>query len=205
MSIVHSYSGFSSFTISAFIQRAVQRTDQSVPIISVGAGTAEIERDLPPNVRQRIVLVDPVSEPSSEIPGPVYSTVSNYLKKNGKPESCVLLLIWPSPEDSTYDIEAVEQLDPDDIIVYYENPPGWNSGAAGGRLFHQFLGNPQARGYELLANEWHQYRTERSWGTKYLKLEWLVKTALLDENSRKHYQHGFYGFDNNTEPDCVVM
>lgn len=112
----------------------------SYPMISVGSGIGRIERAIELEHKVGIICVDPNPESfnkrSEELKEddyhmPDYALVTDLVK--AKPEligKCSLLLIWPDPCDSVYDMEAVVLLRPVSIVVLYEP-----YGASGGRLF----------------------------------------------------------------------
>lgn len=120
-------------------------------LVSVGCGTATIEEHtelLFPDM-QRITLIDPhvtsfsrakrVSDAPFEAH---FKTVHDFLVAH--PDAygnCVLILIWPSPDYATYDIEAVFQLHPINIVFLGADPDKESdeSGAAGSLLLYKFF------------------------------------------------------------------
>jgi hypothetical protein len=121
----------------------------SVPIVSVGSGMGAIE-SVVPDVKGGWVCVDPdwksyakqfVHEGLAEkywIPftAPKYSLVKQLVE--ARPEivgNCCVFLNWCDPNESDYDIEAVELLKPLGIMAVIERF-GKSNGAAGGERFH---------------------------------------------------------------------
>jgi hypothetical protein len=115
------------------------------PIVSVGCGPGLYEAEtLKLNPRLDFIMVDPDPrsfenvEPKLAIDA---ATVPDLIKT--RPElvgKCVLLLIWPNPNESTYDYQAVELLNPVAVVTIYEA-----KGAAGGDQFHCWLSTVGAK------------------------------------------------------------
>jgi hypothetical protein len=110
-------------------------------VVSVGCGNGVYEKRLR-NAGLDVILVDP--KPESWVSYPVdentylkpdYSYVRDLVEN--MPEivgNCTLFLCWPSPNGSTYDIEAVKLLNPLFVVTFYET-----IGGAGGEIFHSWL------------------------------------------------------------------
>lgn len=120
-------------------------------LVSVGCGSATIEEytehvfDITP----RITLIDPdpdsfsLDRRMSAEPFHVhFATVHDFLVAHPDAyKNCVLILIWPSPDCATYDIEAVFALWPINIVFLGADPDeqDYESGAAGSLLLYTFL------------------------------------------------------------------
>jgi hypothetical protein len=121
---------------------------QEMPVISVGSGNGVLEYKLQELGIKNIICVDPDPESYDKYPEnnncikPSYDVVENLLKdKPELVEQCVLLLGWPSPNESTFDYEAVMALNPYGIVLVYET-----LGGAGGDKLHTWLNEPE--GYQ---------------------------------------------------------
>jgi hypothetical protein len=113
-------------------------------LVSVGSGNGrfeyQVQRALP---GRRVICVDPDPEAFDPYPqngqyiAPEYSFVANLVEH--EPDivgNCCLILHWPQHNGVPYDIEAVRDLRPQAIFVYYEA-----IGAAGSIAFHYWLRN----------------------------------------------------------------
>ena len=115
--------------------------------ISVGSGNGILEYCYAKKYtesREQILCVDPASlsfnsgELSIPFQAPNYDSVRSLLQANPQlGRNCVLILNWPNPNESTYDLEAVQELQPCGFFTTLEH---WgDSGSAGSRIFHSFL------------------------------------------------------------------
>jgi hypothetical protein len=114
------------------------------PIVSVGSGLGKYEKQIETQLNTSIICVDPnptsynylfEDEDTKNLHLPDYSTVDALLHK--RPEligNCNLLLAWPLPNDSEYDIEAVVKLKPLNMVIIYET-----IGGAAGKQMHIWL------------------------------------------------------------------
>jgi len=110
----------------------------NLSLVSVGSGLGHFESIYEKKSGRVITCVDPA--PYSWNTGapsrlPDYPTVDDLLK--AKPElksNCTLLLFWASPNNSTYDVDAILKLDPQNIVIVYES-----IGAAGSQYLHAWL------------------------------------------------------------------
>ena len=125
--------------IQSYLDFAFIKNGKKLPIISVGSGDAQVEYQFIRKHYCPIICVDP--KPDEFTQGriyvePEYDYVSNLIKD--KPElvgNCHLLLIWPYPNESTYDVEAIKALDPVSFILIYES-----TGSSGGtQLLEEYL------------------------------------------------------------------
>ncbi|MEK7801215.1 MAG: hypothetical protein AAB276_02060 [Pseudomonadota bacterium] len=119
-----------------------------LPIVSVGSGIGEIEHIVKTkNGNMEIICVDPdptsFSEDRYVQTEPSYNYVSSLIKSNpGIVGNCIVLLNWCLPNDSTYDHDAIIELQPAAVVTVYEKFYGGN-GAAGGQKFHTWLDSTQ--------------------------------------------------------------
>ena len=114
----------------------------NLPIIVVGSGNGTVEYNLRHKYGvQNMILIDPAPESFDSYPNnneylvPDYSTVEECLTK--QPElkhNCIIFLPWSTPNDSTYDIDAINLLQPKGIVILFELV-----GAAGGIALHCWL------------------------------------------------------------------
>lgn len=106
---------------------------------------------------------------------PNYDYVGSLLQ--AKPQlrrNCVLILNWPNPNESTYDLDAVQALEPCGFFTTLEH---WgDSGGAGGSSFHRFLRdcerNPAHQPYRLA----HRIRLNKS--AQDICIEWWHRSDL---------------------------
>lgn len=130
---------------------------QPPPIVSVGSGNQLVENHAGwtyPGLN--IITVDNFSSNFCKgLRVADYPTVEKLLE--ARPElvgNCVLLLIWPEPNKSTYDYEAVQLLNPLNVLILYERTlgpgpddmpllngePHEMTGASAGDLMHEWMG-----------------------------------------------------------------
>ena len=102
--------------------------------ISIGSGNGQIESELDPH----FVCVDPKF--MLDIPKPpLFETAEEIAKEHPEfIQNCNLLLNWCLPNNSTYDYDAIQVLQPKIFVSVIEVFRGEN-GAAGGEKFHTFL------------------------------------------------------------------
>jgi hypothetical protein len=151
------------------------------PIISVGSGNGVVEKfikDNNPNIK--IICIDPnpnqfIPVKNNEFIKPEFDTIENLLKEQPSIiENCILFLNWPSPNDSTYDIEAVRSLQPSDIITIVDK-----SGTAGGEEFLEWLNNPNP--YHIVAETIRHGKDCLGWSITY-SIIWLTKRENVNKN-----------------------
>lgn len=121
-----------------WIYRFVEKHIQPSPgeIISVGSGSAEIERYLSARLKRKIICVDPDPESFSKkdpLIYPRWNTVKNMIKAKAAPINSTLLLIWPA--FCGYDLEAIKLLRPHEIFILYEE----ENRIAGSSALHDWL------------------------------------------------------------------
>lgn len=152
MATLHEPTGVPVRHMKAFLVD-VAATGGAEHIVSVGSGTGAYEFAMTqgkPALRKRLILVDP--DPYSfqsrrtdgaELP-PDFATVPDLVK--ARPEvvgNCVLLLIWPSPNESHYDFDAIYELNPRGIFLMLEGIDPPNACDAGGRYLQNALMRPE--------------------------------------------------------------
>lgn len=134
------------------------------PIISVGSGIGEFEKKMENELKQSIICIDPHPTSFNDVTEKKHMHLPDFAKVDDliqqKPHlvgQCHLLLLWSTPNESCYDIEAVAKLNPIDIIVVYET-----LGGAAGRQMHiwlKSLGAPNADESSIPPNQ-HDYITD---------------------------------------------
>ena len=135
--------------VEQYIDFAFVTNGKDLPIVSVGSGDAETEYAFERRHHKKIICVDP--DPKSFNKGityiePEYSYVDDLIQN--QPElvgNCHLLLIWPLPNRSEYDVDAIEKLNPLSFVIVYE-PSG---GSGGRKLLYSFL--PSQNLYECVS------------------------------------------------------
>lgn len=121
----------------------LQEAYAACPIVSVGSGVGEWEKRLEAK-GVPVICVDPAPNSFDDrkvFKAPEYGTVADLIAARSEVVgNCILLLIWASPNDSKYDIEAVRDLKPRVVVALYGS-----DGAAGGEQFRRWvalLGGP---------------------------------------------------------------
>lgn len=133
-------------SVIEYVKYSLECSD--VPIISVGSGRGIDERVIEKETKTTIICVDPdpfsfsVNLERKEEHLPDFDSCETLIKK--KPElvgKCHLLLIWPPPNESMFDINAISLLKPQKIIVVFES-----TGSSGGfclRNWIESIGGPK--------------------------------------------------------------
>lgn len=131
----------------------------SLPIISVGSGQGQVERELCDvwydSENRTLICVDP--SPDS-FPGPIfnqgmkphYKTIDEAILAHPEYiQNCVLLMIWPNPTETSdpedklvYDVEAISRLKPAAIVMLVEV-----FGGAGSQQLHAWRSLQLNRGF----------------------------------------------------------
>jgi len=109
-------------------------------IVSVGSGFGVTEAQLEKRYKCTIITVDPLNEefekpedPNQSVKPPMVPNCEEYRK--AYPTSNLLMILdWPSPNDATYGIKAIELLQPEVLVIRYAS-----CGAAGSTALHFFL------------------------------------------------------------------
>jgi hypothetical protein len=126
--------------VVALIKRIAEQYP-GIPWVSVGCGNAAVESQS--GFKWHLVDPAPLSWLNShglrEPYLPVNSSSTRELieKEPALVNNCVLFLNWPLPNDSTYDIEAVQLLNPVAVLSITELWLGGNGGA-GSRGLHEW-------------------------------------------------------------------
>jgi len=110
-----------------------------IPLVSVGSGNGVTERQVGEALKTDVICVDPDSfsyAPESENGMlPDFPHVEALLeKKKELVGDCLLMLVWTDPNDSTYDVEAIELLRPRSIVVVCEI-----TGSGGSSALHEWM------------------------------------------------------------------
>jgi hypothetical protein len=135
-----SYNNIPISEIIIYVQTAL--SNQPISIVSVGSGNGVLERQISNELKTDIICVDPDPESYEKYPTnmslamiPQYNNVVSLIKS--KPDligNCILLIGWSSPNDTTYDLEAIDALKPSRIVLIYET-----TGIAGSFSLHKWL------------------------------------------------------------------
>lgn len=153
--------------------------------VSVGSGNGMYEYEMTKNdedMRKKLILVDPNPESFMPYPSsnkyikPHFPLVKDLIKQ--KPEvvgDCVLILIWPFYQGS-YDFESILILEPRSIIILYERPDDWPSGAAGSFLLSSFILKPEIINYKKICSTNYKFKhAVVPLGEIYPRIVWLAK------------------------------
>ncbi len=114
-----------------------------LPIVSVGSGNGFLESKIATDLKTNVICVEPKpgdwssgdDEPGRVYMIPQYKTVQDLM--TSQPEiigKCHLLIVWSSPNQSEYDIDAIRDLKPVTITIIYEE-----TGCAGSYLLHKWI------------------------------------------------------------------
>ena len=130
------------------------------PLVSVGSGLGLNEKKIELDLNVNIICIDPdpysfnnrgeCDEKKCHLPE--YPLVDDLIKE--QPNiigNCNLMLCWPYPNDSTYDIEAIIKLKPSSVLVIYES-----LGGAGGIQLHNWLGKIGAPNGSTFSIKFHE-------------------------------------------------
>jgi hypothetical protein len=108
------------------------------PIVSIGSGNGHVERLIEHETGLDIICVDPVKVSHRNqvlYKTSRYDSVNELLFENPELVSnCVTFINWSTPNDSTYDYEAVKALNSEHILIIFES-----TGSGGGKLLHKWL------------------------------------------------------------------
>lgn len=162
--------------------------DKELRIISVGSGLGKWEKSFENETKRQIICVDPDPE-SFNRPNenesediyhrPDFPLVDDLIKFDPSVVgNCILLLLWPTPNLSTYDIEAVFKLKPNHVVTVYET-----IGGAGGEQFHIWLQEVGAPNGNYRSNE-----------SSFIKKQAMVpyrKVACYEKGTRSFYDQTF--------------
>lgn len=139
----HDWSGVPLDDLARLLSLATKDNNN---IVSVGCGTGKYEQYMKSKYllkEMNWILVDPNQKSYDKSEVVIRSDFENCEKLvKSKPElikNCVLLLIWPSPNNSDYDYQAVQLLKPCEIISMWELPPGEDYGSSMGITLSRFL------------------------------------------------------------------
>ena len=98
-----------------------------LPLIEVGSGNGLVAQYLSQDRKNRIICIDPLLRHFLGRPEdcgglkPDFATVQDLLQtSNHLVGNCAILLNWPYPNGSTYDMEAIHLLRPRFIVVLYD-------------------------------------------------------------------------------------
>jgi hypothetical protein len=111
-------------------------------IVSVGSGNGGFEYILEKELGVNIICIDPCPLSYSRPPiliNPHFDTVQTLISEHPEVVSnCLVILNWCPPNDSTFDYEAIQLLNPIAFYTIIEKYIGSN-GAGGGKAFHEFI------------------------------------------------------------------
>jgi hypothetical protein len=138
----------------------IMKYHKSQKLISVGSGYGVLEEHIQKtyaktNQKLELICIDPEpcsyrfqNYPQQPLIKPDYAYIDDYLEQLEKQQtkeqlySCEknydsdLLLCWSSPNDSTYDLEAIIKLKPTNVFIIYEM-----TGSAGSSSLHNWIYN----------------------------------------------------------------
>ena len=139
--------------------------DDKIPIISVGSGMAYFEYLIQVLFKRDVICIDP--DPNRFSPSPFLSSnkklfikpefniVDNLLssKNSKKYTDCLLILNWPSPYDTAYDIDSIIKLKPRGFFIIYEREGKAGSEGLIEKLCERKPQFEEGLSYELLKKE----------------------------------------------------
>jgi len=162
--------------------------DDNIPIISVGSGMAYFEYLIQVLFRRYVICIDP--DPIEFSPTlflslnkklfiePIFKTVNNLLssKNSNKYTNCLLILNWPSPYDTAYDIDSIIKLKPCGFFIIYEREGKAGSGRLIEKLSErQTIQFEEGLSYNLLKKE-ESYEHKRVSGIEGVNLYYIVSS-----------------------------
>ena len=172
----------------------LSKFDDKIPIISVGSGMAYFEYLIQELFRRDVICIDPDPIKFSPNPflssnkkrlfiEPIFRTVDNLLssKNSKKYTDCLLILNWPSPYDTAYDIDSIIKLKPRGFFIIYER-----EGKAGsGRLIEKLCEREpilfeEGLSYKLLEKE-ESHEHKRIAGIEDVDLYYIVASYIRIE------------------------
>ncbi len=170
-------------TVNEYLDTAFIKYGEGKKIISVGSGTADTEFSFLKRNGVEIICIDPYpyshsyegSDYTIKIQ-PKYRYVDDLIKF--EPEvvgNCHLLLIWPLPNKSTYDIEALEKLKPLSMVIIYE-PTGTSGGS-------KFLENEWRKDYLEMHSKTVRLMTRHD--SFYYTISYFISEKLEKEEIEK--------------------
>lgn len=142
-----------------FKEYVILMMSNNQPLVSVGSGLGLNERRLETDLNINILCIDP--KPHSfnnqgdekKCHMPDYSLVDDLIKEKADLiGNCNLMLCWPYPNESTYDIEAIVKLKPSSVLIVYES-----LGGAGGNQLHNWLEKINAPNGSMICKLQHNY------------------------------------------------
>jgi hypothetical protein len=142
----------SSFSINfiVHVMEVFNKFYSGVKHISIGSGVGLLEFMYERQTGLTVSCIDPnpmewtfgstpsLARQSRPLKAPEYTTVDDLISK-ARPESCTLLLNWcyPQEEYRSYDLDAIQKLNPLAFLVIFEQ--FGEGGSAGSMQFHRFL------------------------------------------------------------------
>jgi hypothetical protein len=171
--------------INEYLDTAFIKYGEDKKIISVGSGHADTEFSFMERNKKEIICIDPSpfshGRFGSVLVNPKYDYVDELIKN--EPDvvgNCHLLLIWPLPNESTYDIEAVEKLKPLSLVIIYEP-----TGSSGGSEFLKYKWRCNCFGKEQKYYGVHEntVRYMTKYDSFYYTLSYFVSKEYLDKHN----------------------
>jgi hypothetical protein len=173
--------------INEYLDIAFIKYGEDKKIISVGSGYADTEFSFIKRNNKEIICVDPYpfshGNFGNVLVKPKYDYVDDLIKN--EPDvigNCHLLLIWPLPNESIYDLESIEKLKPLSIIIIYDP-----SGSSGGSKFLEYEWQGEWRKEQKYYNVHEKqvrYMTKND--SFYYTLSYFVFKEYLDKNYEIH-------------------
>lgn len=110
----------------------------SDPIVSIGSGNGYIERHMEKLFGKSIYCVDPnriINSNSELYKTSEHENVYKLLEANSSVhEHSTMFINWSTPNESTYDFEAIKAIIPNNLLIVFES-----TGSGGGRLLQKWL------------------------------------------------------------------
>lgn len=149
----------------------VHKYHRNNPVLSVGSGLGILEdKIIKSGINVTCIDPDPTSfasEIHKIIVKPAFATVDDYLKSHSG--QCELILCHTTPNDSIYDIDAINKLDASIIYILYDT-----SGSAGSGHLHYFI---------------HQIADIPEGAQWYSRVEWPENRAIKCNKKYKFIYH----------------
>jgi hypothetical protein len=159
--------------------------NKNLPIVSVGSGSGIDEALIKRTYQCRLITVEPEKNQTDayrhtkRVAKPDYEYVDDLIKSEKDiVGNCVVMLLYPLPDFSTYDILSIYKLKPVEVVIMYNS-----FGASGSELLHQFLKriNPDLSSAKMKST--------------------FPETIIVPSNA---YKLNTFGFNHNSA-DCLKL
>ena len=124
------------YLVSKYFEE-LYKTCNNLQVISVGSGDGFVERLLEKDHSKEIICVDPIkyNKDPEEYKTSTFNDVDHLLTTSPTyKNNCMLFLNWSTPNNSSYDFDAIQKLKPNHCVIIFES-----TGSAGGKNLQKWL------------------------------------------------------------------